>query len=151
MQNKSEIKPYKNMPFNSVVIVFDVIIILADPHHLSNSFIIAKLISCKKVSGRICLSPPSEEVGAPKMAIFKIRKFTKPAKLIHFRAECCQKYALDRKRLQIKVPEYSILYEKVSGRISLSQRGARAPQRWPYSKWENVQKLFWSSADFRTL
>ncbi len=37
---------------------------------------------------------------------------------MHFSAKCCQKYALDRKKLKIKVPE-SILYEKVSGRMSL--------------------------------
>ncbi len=39
------------------------------------------------------------------------------AKLIHFRNKCRQKYALYRKRLQIKVLEHSISYEKVSGRI----------------------------------
>ncbi len=40
-------------------------------------------------------------------------------KLIHG-ASCCQKYTLYRKRLQIKVPEHSISYEKVDGRICLS-------------------------------
>ncbi len=42
------------------------------------------------------------------------------ANLIHFRAERCKKYALYRKRLQMKVPGHSISYEKVSGRICLS-------------------------------
>ncbi len=45
------------------------------------------------------------------------------AKLIYFRPERYQKYALDRERLQITVPEHSISYEKVSGRIYQSLVG----------------------------
>ncbi len=57
------------------------------------------------------------------MVIFEIRKFTKMAKLIHFKAKRCQKHRLYRKRVQIKVPKHLILYKKVSGRICLSPIG----------------------------
>ncbi len=60
---------------------------------------------------------------SPKMAILKMRKCTKMAKLIHFRTESYQKYTLNRKRIQIKIPEHSISYEKVSGCICLAPAG----------------------------
>ncbi len=59
------------------------------------------------------------ELGAPKIAIFKILKCTKVAKQIPFRTRRCQKYAEYQKTLQISV-QYSISYIKVSGLIYLS-------------------------------
>ncbi len=61
--------------------------------------------------------PPQRELGAPKITIFKILKCTKTANLIHIKAEWCQKYLLYGKRLQIKVLEHSIFFEKADGRI----------------------------------
>ncbi len=52
-------------------------------------------------------------------------------KLIHFRAQRCQKYALYRKMLQMKVVQNSISYKKLSGRICLSplEGGAMGPPK----------------------
>ncbi len=44
------------------------------------------------------------------------------AKYIHFGSQCCQKYALYPKMLQVKVVECCILYKKLSDRIRLSYR-----------------------------
>ncbi len=54
------------------------------------------------------------------MAILEIRKCMKMAKLIHIKAEQCQKYTLYRKMIQVKVFEHSISHEKIEVRICLS-------------------------------
>ncbi len=46
------------------------------------------------------ISPKS---GAPKIAIFEILKYTGIGKEVHCGAECCQKYHLYQKMLQIKI------------------------------------------------
>ncbi len=77
-------------------------------------------------------SQPSYPVMVQK-AIFKIIKYMKVAKLIHLRAEHCQKYALTIKD--------SISYKKSQwAHMSIShQRGARGLQRLPFSKYEHVK------------
>ncbi len=108
------------MHFNSVIII-----ILAELTPLSFGRFYYCEISFVRKSQWVHMStlPPLPQEGSqgpPKMVIFEIRKCTKMAKMIYLRVECCQKYALYRKRLQIKVPEHSISYKKVSGRICLS-------------------------------
>ncbi len=101
---KSKTTLYENMHFNSVVIIIDIIIILANPTVLRIRTVLllwTQYHAKKLVGAYVCLLPGGSN-GVPKMAIFEIRKCTKTAKLIHYRAKCCQKYALYRKRLQIK-------------------------------------------------
>ncbi len=77
--------------------------------------VVKNSISYKKVSGRLCLSPPTPwgEVGSFKDCHFQNIKCKKKAKWIHFRTRCYQKYALYQKPLQIKVVQDSISYKKV--------------------------------------
>ncbi len=72
---------------------------------------------------------------------FRNKEFTKTVRLIHFRAERCQKYALDRKRLQNKSSwAFNFVWKSQRAHKSIShQRGAKGPRRWPFSKY--VQKI----------
>ncbi len=65
----------------------------------------AELNYYKKLSGRTCLSPPEVELGGPKIVIFEIFLYTEMGKENHFTAQCCQKYGLYEKMLQITVVE----------------------------------------------
>ncbi len=51
-----------------------------------------------------------------------------------FRNNCCPKYPLFQKLFQIKVVKYSVLYQKISGRICLSPSGGEleASKNWHF-------------------
>ncbi len=68
--------------------------------------VVENKISCKKLSGYTCPSPPQEwSYGVPKIAMFEILQCTEIGKQIHFRTQCCQKYGLYEKMLQMKLVE----------------------------------------------
>ncbi len=113
--NKLKITPYENIYFNSMVII-----LLADPTVLRTILLLWNQFCAKKLKSAYVYLPLEGSQGAPKMAIFEIRKCTKTTKFINFRAEQCQKYALYWKRIQIKVPAHSLACEKVSEPICLS-------------------------------
>ncbi len=56
-------------------------------------------------------------------------------------AQCCQKYWLYEKKVQVKVVENSIFYEKLWVHMSISlQSGTKGFKRLPYLKYYNVLK-----------
>ncbi len=75
--------------------------------------------------------PPGVELGGSKDDIVEILNCTEMENCIHFWAECCQKYTLFQRKLQIKVFRHRILDKNVCEGICLSpcQSGARGLER----------------------
>ncbi len=77
-------------------------------------------ISDKKVRKAYVYLPPGVELGGLKDNIAEILNCTEMENCILFWAECCRKYVLFQKKVQIKVFRHRILYATVRKGICLS-------------------------------